>query len=601
MPQQSAESDRRAVELSPPGFAMLLLALGVAGGVGAVVFRGLIALVHNLFFNGHLSFLLDTSRHSPPSFLGPAIVVVPVVGALIVTVLVEKFAPEARGHGVPEVMDAIHYNHGVIRPVVAVMKAIASAVSIGTGGSVGREGPIIQIGAAFASWIGGLARVALWQRTTLVAAGGAAGIAATFNTPIGGVLFAVEILLPEVSVRTLVPVAIATTVATYVAQFLFGNHPAFAVPSFDYSAVSDFALLPACLGLALVLAVVCAVFIKMLFASEDRFDRSIRNPYLRHAVGMLGVGLIFAILERTRGHYYVEGVGYATILDILHGDLSAPAMLAGLFALKLLATSLTLGSGASGGIFSPALFMGATVGGAYGLSLVHFFPHFAPAAPVLMLAGMAGMVAGATGAPLTAIVMIFEMTLDYGVVLPMTLVVAVTYGGRRFLSRESIYTMKLVRRGHRIPEALHADLHWAYRARDIMQSGLEVLPPDVVPASLELDEADPAKASIIVARGREIYGIVHRAWLAGHREQVATAAYLAELCTGKHITVAPETTVFDLLVRFAQTGADEAVVVGGDKGGSAGARPQILGLVTKTRLQEVAADGGSFYSRRSKS
>ena len=594
-------ADTQRKELSPAGFAALAVALGAAAGVGAVVFRGLIALFHNLLFNGSLSFVLDTSMHAPASYLGMAIVFVPVFGSLIVTVLVEKFAPEARGHGVPEVMDAIYYKRGVIRPIVAATKAVASAVSIGTGGSVGREGPIIQIGAAFASWVGGLARVARWQRTTLVAAGGGAGIAATFNTPIGGVLFAVEILMQEVSVRTLVPVALATTVATYVGQYFFGNHPAFEIPSFDFSAVSDFALLPACIGLAVLLAIVSVWFIRMLYASENRFEQWFHSPYLRHALGMLGVGLLFVILERTLGHYYVEGVGYATVLDILRGTLSAPIVLTCLFACKLLATSLTLGSGASGGIFSPSLFMGATVGGAYGMLLVHVFPHLAPATPVLVLAGMAGLVAGATGAPLTSIVMIFEMTLDYEVVLPMTLVVAVTYALRRFLLRESIYTMKLVRRGHRIPEALRANLHWAYRAEDIMQSEIEIMPPDASPGSIKLDDAEVPRTNIIVARGNEVFGIIGRASLSDQRERVADAAYVAELCTGKCITVAPDTTVFDLVVRFAEARADNAVVVANGRARTNVGGPAILGLVTQALLREAVVADAEFYSRRGES
>jgi CIC family chloride channel protein len=187
-------------------------------------------------------------------------VLAPVLGALLVVLLVKNFAPEAKGHGVPEVMDAIYYGKSVIRPVVAVVKSIASSISIGSGGSVGREGPIVQIAAAFASWLGGFARVSRWQRATLVAAGGGAGIAATFNTPIGGVLFAVEVLLHEVSVRTLVPVALSTATATYVGQRLFGNAPAFVVPTVHAS--ESVAVLPAYVVLGGMMAVVAVVFIR---------------------------------------------------------------------------------------------------------------------------------------------------------------------------------------------------------------------------------------------------------------------------------------------------------------------------------------------------
>jgi CIC family chloride channel protein len=582
--------------LSSPAFALLAVVLGLASGLGAVVFRGLIALVHNLLFNGTLSFLFDTSKHAPPSYLGYAVVIVPVIGAVLVTALVESFAPEAKGHGVPEVMDAIYYSRGAIRAVVAAVKALASAVSIGSGGSVGREGPIIQIGAASASWVGGWAHLPPWQRVTLVAAGGGAGIAATFNTPIGGVLFAVEILMHEVSVRTLVPVALATSVSTYVGRSFFGNHPAFDIPPFDFSTVSVGGLLLACVGLAFLLAGASAGFIKVLYASEDFFARTFKNPYLRHALGMLALGAIIVTLQRTLGHYYVEGVGYATILDALRGNLTSVATLICLWLLKLLATSLTLGSGASGGIFSPSLFMGATLGGAYGLLLARAFPHFAPAVPVLTLAGMAGLVAGATGASLTSIVMIFEMTLHYGVVLPMTVVVAVAYGSRRLLLKESIYTMKLARRGHFIPEALQTNLHWVQRIGDVMQPPTKVVPPEISPDRIRLDDDSVVGRPLVVARGPDVYGTIRPEWALSHRERVAAAKTAAELCTGRHIIATPEMTVLDLWVRFAETGADTAVVLG--KSGSEGIDDRtvgVLGVVTKTDLAELIAKGMELY------
>ena len=168
---------------------------------------------------------------TPPSPWGAFVILVPVLGGLIVTFLIKNFAPEARGHGVPEVMDAIYYGEGVIRPVVAVIKSLASALSIGTGAAVGREGPIIQIGAALGSTLGQIIRMAPWQRITLVAAGAGAGIAATFNTPIGGVMFAIELMMPELSARTFLPVALATGTATFVGRIFFGMHPAFAIPT----------------------------------------------------------------------------------------------------------------------------------------------------------------------------------------------------------------------------------------------------------------------------------------------------------------------------------------------------------------------------------
>ncbi len=239
--------------------SILALVVGVVTGFGAVAFRALIAFIHNAAFLGKFSIEFDANQFTPASPWGAWIILVPVIGGLIVTFLVINFAPEARGHGVPEVLDAIYYKEGKIRPVVAAIKSLASAFSIGTGAAVGREGPIIQIGATLGSSLGQLIPMMPWQRITLVAAGAGAGIAATFNTPIGGVMFAIELMLPELSARTFLPVALATGAATFIGRIFLGLQPAFDVPSGALSAQRagarfrrcwSFALLGALIGLA---------------------------------------------------------------------------------------------------------------------------------------------------------------------------------------------------------------------------------------------------------------------------------------------------------------------------------------------------------------
>ncbi|MGB8342236.1 MAG: chloride channel protein [Chthoniobacterales bacterium] len=440
-------------------FSLLSALVGVVAGLGAVVFRGLIALFHNLLFSGKWSAVYDANVHTPPSPWGPGVILVPVLGAVMVAFLVKTFAPEAKGNGVPEVMDAIYYHGGRIRPVVALVKSLASALSIGSGGSAGREGPIIQIGSSFGSTIGQLLRLPAWQRTTLIAGGAGAGIAATFNTPVGGVLFALEIMMREVSVRTLVPVAIATAMGINVFEFFFGTHPSFVIPALEvpYIHPANPLVLLAYVGLGLLMGGVSALFIKAIYATEDFFEQRVGGSYYRqHLCGMFFVGLIIYGMMVATGHYYVDGVGYSTVQEILSGAPIPLLLLAVLFGFKLLATALTLGSGASGGIFSPALFLGATLGAAYGTVLIHFFPDLGSSASAFAVAGMAGVVGSATGAALAAIVMIFEMTLDYNVIVPMIITVAISYGIRKALSPESIYTMKLARRDHYVPDALYA-------------------------------------------------------------------------------------------------------------------------------------------------
>jgi chloride channel protein, CIC family len=573
--------------------SLLAVALGVVAGFGAFGFRALIAFCHNLLFLGQLSFAYDSNRHTPPGPWGLWGALAPAVGAVVVVFLVNNFAPEVKGHGVPEVMDAIYYKKGVIRPVVALVKSLASAVSIGSGGSVGREGPIIQIGAAFASSVGRLARASRWQLATLVAAGGGAGIAATFNTPIGGVLFAVEVLMHEVSVRTLVPVALATATATYVGRCLLGSDPAFEVPALVTPIGSGALVLVAYVGLGCLMALMSVLFIRVLYGAEDLFEKVIpKHDYIRHVTGMLGVGILAATLLRLTGHYYVEGVGYATILDILSAELTNIGLLLALFALKLVATSMTLGSGASGGIFSPSLFMGATVGAAYGIALRAWIPglHVDPAA--FALAGMAGLLAGATGAALTAIIMIFEMTLDYSVVLPMTLTAAVAYGLRRALSAESIYTMKLTRRGHYMPQALQANAHLVHHVSDLVLDPALLMPASAGLDGVSLREEPTAPRYVVLTDGARIEGVLSRNTALDRGEKFGPPgpSYFG---LQSHVTVSADATLVELLARMATSHASVAIVV--PSRAEVDHATRILGIVTQARMAEALAEGMELF------
>jgi CIC family chloride channel protein len=343
--------DRTATTARRVGPAILWalsLLVGIVAGLGAVAFRALIAIFHNLFFLGRLSAAYDANTHTPAGPWGRLVILVPVVGAFGVVFLVKNFAPEAKGHGVPEVIDAVFYHKGVIRPVVSVIKALASALSIGSGGSVGREWPIIQIGSSFGSTMGQLLRLPTWQVVTLIAAGAGGRIAATFNTPVGGVLFAVEIVMHEVSARTLVPVATATATATYVGQVFFGPHPSFSIPALEttYFQLTDPKVLVTYAILGVIAGLVSALFIYSIYGFEHFFENGVKGGYyVQHAAGMLTLGLGLYFFMRFSGHYYVEGVGYARIQDVLASVQFPFYFLILLSIAKLLATSLTLGSG----------------------------------------------------------------------------------------------------------------------------------------------------------------------------------------------------------------------------------------------------------------
>lgn len=590
----STQAASPPTSLGPLRFYLLSVLVGIVGALGAVVFRGLIALFHNLLFLGQWSFLYDANEHTPPSPWGPFVILVPVLGAAGVAFLVRNFAPEARGHGVPEVIDAIYYNKGAIRPIVALIKSLASALSIGSGGSVGREGPIVQIGSSFGSTVGQLLRVPVWQRVTLIAAGAGAGIAATFNTPIGGVLFAVEIMLHEVSARTLVPVSIATVTASYIGRLFFGSNPSFNIRTneiFFFHPTNPYVLI-SYVGLGLLTGLVSVVYIRSIYAFEDFFEKHVPgNYYIRHMLGMVLVGIIMYSLLRLTGHYHVEGVGYATVQDVLSGQVTWFLLV--LFALKLLVTSLTLGSGASGGVFSPALYLGATLGGVYGLVMHFLFPGLPIQPAAFAVAGMAGVVGGSTGAALAAIVMIFEMTLDYTVIIPMTVTVALSYGIRVLLHRHSIYTEKLARRGHDIPAALQANFYHLRKTRDVMDIQFVAVPADGgIDDFVRIATERPEVSCFLVEGPDGLVGFLTRDSALRPPDPQEKLLTLAELADRSFVTVGEDMPLLDTMTRLRIAGATVALVTDGkDKVSGNG----VSGLITKQQIARAVMESMELF------
>lgn len=595
MPQTEASSTKRPI--SHARLWLLAVAVGMVAGFGAVAFRGLIGLFHNLLFLGKFSVFYEANLHTPPSPWGPWVILVPVVGAAGVAFLVKNFALEAKGHGVPEVMDAIYYSKGVIRPVVAVVKSLASALSIGSGGSVGREGPIVQIGSSFGSTLGQLLHLPAWQRVTMIAAGAGGGIAATFNTPIGGVLFAAELLLHEVSVWTLVPVVISTATATYIGRLFLGATPSFVIPAFQtpYFHPSNPLVLLAYVGLGVAMGLVSAGFIRVIYLFEDFFDEKVPgNYYTRHLPAMLMVGALLYLLQSHWGHYYIEGVGYATVQDVLSGALTSVSLLVLLFGLKILATSLTLGSGGSGGIFSPSLFVGATFGGTYGVLLKQVFPSLPISPPAFAVAGMAGIVGGVTGAAIMAIVMIFEMTLDYNAVLPMTITVAISYGVRKFLCKESIYTLKLARRGHHMPEAMQANFHLLRLARDLMDKDIVTAPPSTSITGLARLISQPChNRFVLIEEPGKLLGVVQSERAAEVLAVNRNGAPAALIATRNYEVVSESTTLFDLLARLRSTRVSLFLVATREAPVSAS---DIKGVITKERITDSMTESLGMFS-----
>jgi CIC family chloride channel protein len=535
--------------LSLPVLIGLACLIGVVAALGAVVFRAMISGVHNLFFLGKIGFFYDANLFDPASPWGPFIILAPVIGGLIVVWLVQTFAPEAKGHGVPEVMYAVYHRKGNVRGIVAVVKSIASAISIGSGASVGREGPIIQIGASFGSTLARRLSLARWQKITLLSAGAGAGIAATFNTPLGGVMFAVELLLPEVSNRTFLPVVVATTTATSIGRFVFGLDPAFYVPeaalpheglTINPIVLAGFAILGLAAGVA------SWGFVRFLAWCEDFFPRLPGNAYTQNAIGMVTIGVLFYIFELTTGHPHTSGVGYATIQSVLSGGMTGLGLLVALFFGKLFATSISLGAGASGGVFSPSLFIGATLGAAFGALGTLLFPETGFSVVEFAVVGMGAVVGGATGASMTAIVMIFEMTRDYNVMVPLVLAVALATGIRRALITENIYTIKLRHRGRPIPTIRHTNMYLVRQARELMNKDFIVLPIDTSIADALAAIAERPQAHVIVSDGPRIVGVARLA--AGSYTPDRYAEQTLRSVTEEDFVISPDTAILNTII-----------------------------------------------------
>lgn len=445
--------------------------VGLATGLGAVLFRFMIRAVD---WAGYTWLPTVTSGWGKTY-----VVLMPTVGGLLTGVLVYLFAREAKGHGVPEVMEAVALKGGRIRPVVAVVKSLASSLCIGSGGSVGREGPIVQIGAALGSATGQLLRLSDERFRNLVACGAAGGIAATFNAPIAGVIFALEVILGEFSVEYFSNVVISAVAASAVGQHILGNVSTFHVPM-EYSLKStwEFCLYPI---LGILAAFAGVAFVRMLYWFEDLFARFDRIPeVVQPALGgalLGGLALVYPLVTAAEWEVrpQVFNVGYEVIGQALSNDLLL-GVAASLVVLKLMATCLTLGSGGSGGIFAPSLFMGAMLGTAFGLFVERLFPGIAAPAGAYALVGMAAVFAGAAHAPITAVIILFELTGDYRIILPLMLTVVVaTIVSQRALRGESIYTLKLTRRGVRLQHAPGLDVLEGVAVSEVMQRQVAIV------------------------------------------------------------------------------------------------------------------------------
>jgi CIC family chloride channel protein len=424
---------------SDSGLLVLALAVGAGAGLGAVAFRWLI-MTFTRVLSGHEDYAgvgRVPNPHVP--WLGPWFVVLaPVVAGLLYGPLVHRFAREARGHGVPEVMYAVARSGGRIRPQVAAVKALASALCIGGGGSVGREGPIVQIGSALGSVIGQVVRVPERRLRLLVACGAAGGISATFNAPIAGVFFALEVILRDFETQAFGVVVLSSVTAAAIGRAAFGSASFLHLPHFTLSSPVEFVLYA---GLGILAGAAGVLFIRVLYGSEDLAERIWRGPaWARPAVGGVLLGLLLLALPE------LYGVGYPVLSKAVGGGYVL-GLLVLLLVGKVLAASLTIAIGGSGGVFAPSLFMGAMLGAAFGNVVHAALPALTAPAGAYALVGMGAVFAGAARAPITAVIIVFELTGEYSIILPLMVAIVLATAFSTRLSGDTIYTLKLRRRG----------------------------------------------------------------------------------------------------------------------------------------------------------
>jgi CIC family chloride channel protein len=456
----------------PAQFRMVLvsfLAAGiglVAGGIAFLLYR-LIGLLTNISFYGRFVADFTSARHN---HLGLWVIAIPVIGGLIVGVMAKYGSSKIRGHGIPEAMEAVLFNRSRIQPRVAILKPISAAIAIGTGGPFGAEGPIIQTGGAVGSLVGQIFHTTASERKVLLACGAAAGMSATFNTPIAGVILAIELLLFEFKARSFIPLVVASTLATAVHMQVLGAGPMFTVTAMDFG-------VPSALPFYLLLGVICGLaavgFSKLLYWTEDLFEKLPIDQLWWPAIGALGLGIIGYFVPR------VLGVGYDTISDILNANLALKVLIVVMLA-KAVALVISLGSGTSGGLLAPMFMSSAALGGVFAMGMNEVFPAAHLSAGAFALVAMGAVFGAASRAAFSFIVFAFEITRDYNSVLPLMLVTVIADGVAILLMpKASIMTEKLVRRGLRIHQDYEADVLQQMVVSETMDREAPVLPAGI--------------------------------------------------------------------------------------------------------------------------
>jgi len=528
---------------------ILAVIIGILSGYGAVLFRFVIQFIQWCFYQNKADILTFAHTVHPGLMIG-----LPALGGLIVGVLVYFGAREAKGHGVPEVMEAVVLKDGFIRKRVALIKILASAICIGSGGSVGREGPIVQIGSSIGSSIAQLFKVSRIHMKTMVGCGAAAGIAATFNAPIAGVLFALEIILGDFGLMAFSPVVLSSVTATTISRYYFGDLPAFDIPEYSLTSLWEYSFYPV---LGVVTGLVGLAFTTVLYKAEDLFDLVRLPEWLKPALGGALLGVVFLRFP------HVFGVGYGSINLTLVNDMALSLVFTLIFV-KMLATSLTIGTGGSGGIFAPSLFIGAMTGATFGIAVHTLFPEITASSGAYALVAMGGVVSGTTHAPITAILILFELTGQYSIILPLMITCILSTIVASSLKHGSIYTVKLLRRGVNIETGREVNVLRRLLVRDCMQHlGVTISESMNLEQIIDTFKTHNAPYLHVLNQDQELTGIISfrdiRPIL--HEESVLQLIIAKDIATTRLVTTTPDETLQQALEKITSAGVSQLPVV----------------------------------------
>lgn len=546
--------------------ALALLA-GIAGGLGAVLFRKAIGFFE-LVFRDRFSVAVASVSGSEAL----ALALMPVLGGLIIGPIVARVAPETRGHGVPEVMEAVLVRGGRIRARVAAVKVLVSSITIGSGGSAGREGPIAQIGASLGSLLGRLAKLDAHDTRLLVACGLSAGIAGTFNAPLGGALFGMEVLLRSVGPFDAIPIILASVVGASTASIFLGQKPSFAIPHVPEWTPAE---IPVYILHGVIIGFIAVAWVKLFYSVEELFSKLPVPLHIKPALGGLVAGVLLALLPA----YGIGGVGYEGVEMALLGVLPV-ALLVLLASAKMVATAFTIGSGGSGGVFAPSLYIGSMVGGALGAAYAYIAPGLVGDTLGYTLAGMAALFAGAAQAPLNVIVMIPEMSGSYSLIPPIMASASSSFLVAWMLLRgSSIYTIKLERRGLQV-RMFSSFILDSVKVGEVMTKSVVTVPDDTPLSFLEVmfEENPYGGYPVIDRRTGDLVGIVTRTDLERARKRLPRdrldGARVIDIATRDLVVAYPDETVREALAKMKRRGVSRLPVV--DRGNER----KLVGIIT---------------------